>query len=229
MKARDIMVKPVLTVKASTSVLDLAKLLSEKRISGLPVVDDNGALIGIVSETDLLHRAETGTEKKRKWWMQVLVDSEALARDFVKTHGTRTADIMCPYVISVSADADLKHVAETLDANNIKRVPVMEGDKLVGIITRGDLVRALVAAQFKLPAGATDDVELQKRIMSRIEQQPWLNQTYLSVMVLDGKVEMSGFVASEAQHTALRILAEEAGGRNIVDNVKVGVFRPYAA
>lgn len=229
MKARDIMVEPVLTIKGSTSVPALAKLLTERRISGLPVVDDKGAMIGLVSETDLMHRKETGTERRRKWWMELFADSAALARDFVKSHGTQVADIMSPFVITVSADADLSHVANVLDSNRIKRVPVMENDVLVGIITRGDLVRALVASQLKHHPGRPDDVALQQRIMKGIEAQAWLNQTYLSVMVHDGKVEMSGFVASEAQHKGLRIIVEEAGGTDIVDNVKIGVFRPSAA
>ena len=192
-------------------------------------MNDKGALIGIVSETDLMHRAETGTERRRKWWMQLFGDSDALARDFVKSHGTKVADVMSPFVVTVSADADLSHVANVLDRNGIKRVPVMEKDALVGIITRGDLVRALVASQLKHQPGRPDDVALQQRIMKGIEAQAWLNQTYLSVMVQDGKAVMSGFVASEAQHKALRIIVEEAGGRDIVDNVKVGVFRHSAA
>lgn len=228
MKARDIMAKPVLTVKPSTSVSELARLLIDKRISGLPVVDDHDSLVGIVSETDLLHRAETGTEQRRKWWVQMLMDGDTLARDFVKTHGTRTSDIMSPFVITVAAEADLAQVAQTLDTNNIKRVPVMEGDKLVGIITRGDLVRALIASRTKEQSAGLDDVALQKRIMERIERQPWLNQTYLSAAVLDGVVELAGFVTSEAQHQALRVLVEEVGARRIVDNVKVGVLRRFS-
>lgn len=229
MKARDVMVTPVLTVTGATSVRELAKLLTERRISGLPVVDDNGALIGIVSETDLLHRAETGTERQRKWWVHLFADSDTLARDFVKSHGTKVADIMSPFVITVSADADLGHVSNVLDGNRIKRVPVMDSDTLVGIITRGDIVRALVASQLQHQPGQPDDVALQQRIIKGIAKHSWLNQTYLSVTVHDGKVEMSGFVASDAQHKALRIIVEEAGGRDIVDNVKIGVFRPSAA
>jgi CBS-domain-containing membrane protein len=229
MKARDIMVKPVLSVTPATTVPELARLLSERRISGVPVVDDEGALVGIVSESDLLHRAEVGTEKRRKWWMQLFADSDTLARDFVKTHGTKVADIMSPYVVTVAADADLRQVADVLDTNEIKRVPVTEAGRLVGIITRGDLVRALVASQLQSLPDNSDDVALQKRIMERIEKEAWLNQTYISVAVQDGKIELSGLVASEAQHKALRILVEEAGGRTVVDNVKVGPFRPYAA
>jgi CBS-domain-containing membrane protein len=151
MKARDIMVEPVLTIKGSARVPELAKLLTERRVSGLPVVDDKGALIGIVSETDLMHRAETGTERRRKWWMQLFADSDTLARDFVKSHGTQVADIMSPFVITVSADADLSHIANVLDSNHIKRVPIMEKDVLVGIITRGDLVRRPDSHHLPLP------------------------------------------------------------------------------
>ena len=229
MKARDIMVKPVLTAKPATTVAELAKLLSENRISGVPVVDDNGALVGIVSESDLLHRAETGTERKRKWWMQLFLDNDRLARDFVKTHGTRTADIMSPHVVSVAADAELRDVAEMLDVNEIKRMPVVEAGRVVGIITRGDLVRALAGASASSEPGRGDDAAMQKRIMARIGSEPWLNQTYLSIAVRGGVVEVSGFVTSDAQHQALRVLIEEAGGKSIVDNVKVGVIRNYAA
>lgn len=228
MRARDIMVKPVLTAKPSTTVAELAKMLSDNRISGVPVVDDSGAVVGIVSETDLLHRRETGTERRRKWWMRMLLDSDTLARDFVKTHSTKVADIMSPFVVTVSADAKLRHVADVLESSEIKRVPVMENGKLAGMITRGDLVRALTQRERQDQPAPSDDIALQKRIMEKIAGQPWLDQTYLSVTVTDGVAEIAGFVTSETQLKALRIMVEEAGAKTYKDHVKVGKLRLYA-
>lgn len=229
MQARDIMAKPVLTAKPATTVADIASLMAEKRISGLPIVDEDGNLVGVVSETDLLHRSETGTERRRKWWMRILLDSETLARDYVKTHGKHASDIMSPYVISVSADADLRHVADVLDKNEIKRVPVLDNGKLVGIITRGDLVRALAANQPQPSAEAAGDAALQQRIMAKVQSQSWLNPTYLSITATNGVVESWGFIASEAQRAALRVLVEEAGAKGYKDNLKVGLARFHAA
>ena len=143
MKAQDIMTREVATVRPETSVREIAALMMEKNISGVPVVSDDGAIVGIVSEGDLLHRAEVGTERKHKWWFQIFADSDAAAREYAKAHGLSARDVMSRYVISVRDDADLRDVADILDSHRIKRVPVLHDGRLVGIISRRDLVRAL--------------------------------------------------------------------------------------
>ena len=134
MKAQDVMTREVATVRPETSVREIAALMMEKNISGVPVVSNDGAIVGIVSEGDLLHRAEVGTERKHKWWFQIFADSDAAAREYAKSHGFSARDVMSRYVISVRDDADLRDVADILDSHHIKRVPVLHDGRLVGII-----------------------------------------------------------------------------------------------
>ena len=233
MKARDIMTAKVHTVRADTSVAEIARLMTAERISGVPVLSDKGEPMGMVSETDLLHRAETGTTKRRKWWIGLFLDKDTLARDFIKSHGLKAADVMSRYVISVRDEASLAEVADLLDTNNLKRVPVLRDGKLAGIITRGDLVRALAnppaAAPRQAPAPSTN-ADLQRLLMQRIDKQPWVASVYIHVIVTDDSVELRGFVGTDHQRKALDILVRElAGPRRIDDQLVVGVRWLHAA
>jgi CBS domain-containing protein len=223
MKAQEIMTRDVITVRPDTSVRDIAALMVEKHISGVPVLTDSGEIIGMVSQSDLLHRAEVGTERKRKWWFRHFADSDALAREYAKAHGLKAHDIMSRYVVSVRADAELRDVADILDNRRIKRVPVVEKDRLVGIITRGDLVRALSQVQISKSAKKVDNAALHKTLHDRIRNQSWINDSYISLTVNDGVVELWGFVDTMDQHHALRALVEETDGVSRVDDkIRVG-------
>jgi CBS domain-containing protein len=222
MKAHDIMTREVATVNADTSVRDIAALMMEKHISGVPVVSDDGAIIGIVSEGDLLHRAEVGTERRHKWWFRLFGDSDAAAREYAKVHGLAARDVMSRYVIWVRDDAELRDVADILDSHRIKRVPVVHEGRLVGIISRGDLVRALSQAQISKAPETVDNAVLHKSLRDRIKSQPWLNDAYINVAVNDGIVELWGLVVSDDQHRALRALVTEtAGVRRVEDKLTV--------
>jgi len=221
MKARDIMTRDVVTVTPDTPVRDIAALLAEKHISGVPVLTHNGKLIGMVSETDLLHRAEVGTEpeRKRKWWL----DFNALAREYAKAYGLRAQVVMSRCVVAVHDDAELRDVADVLDRHRFKRVPVVQEGRLVGIITRGDLVRALSQAQVVEGAKRPSDASLLKTLRDRIRIQPWINESYVNVSVNEGVVELGGFVETADQHSALIALVEGTEGvRGIDDRVVVG-------
>jgi CBS domain-containing protein len=225
MKARDIMVQDVIAVSPDTLVRDIALLMVEKHISGVPVLTDNGKLIGMVSQSDLLHRAEVGTERKHKWWFRIFADSSALAREYAKAHGLKAHDIMSRYVVSVRDDAELRDVADILDKRRIKRVPVVREDRMVGIITRGDLVRALSQVQVTAAAKRIGNAALHKKLYERIQSQPWINDNYISLAVNDGVVELGGFVETADQHAALCVLIEETEGVNRVDD-KISVGLP---
>lgn len=230
MRAHEIMTAKVHTISPDTGVGDIARLMASERISGVPVVSEDGSLLGIVSESDLLHRAETGTEKTRKWWIALFLDADTRARDFIKCHAHKASDIMCRYVISVDDNAKLSEVADILDTNNLKRVPVLKAGRMVGIITRGDLVRALANADATTSGQVADAAELQKALNERIGKQNWLNPAYINVVVTDRSVELWGLVGSHDQHKALLILAEEtAGARHIDDHLVVGPHRPSVA
>lgn len=223
MRAHQIMTTKVHTAKRDTSVGEIARLMSAERFSGVPVVDDSGQIIGMVSETDLMHRAETGTERKRKWWISLFIDDDMRARDFIKAHGQKVEHVMSRFVISVPDTAKLAEVADILETNNLKRVPVLKAGKLVGIITRGDLVRALAAADAVREAPTSDSATFQKALNERIGHQPWARSAYLNVVVTERAVELRGFVASDDQRKALLILAAEvAGQRPVEDHLAVG-------
>ena len=218
MKARDIMVRDVITVHPDTLVHNIASLMVEKHISGVPVLSDNRKLVGMVSQSDLLHRADVGTERKHKWWFRVLMDSRALAREYVKAHGLKAHDVMTRYVVSVRDDAEVRDVADILDKRRIKRVPVIQEDRVVGIITRGDLVRALSQVQMSKVAKRIGNAALHKKLYDRIQSQPWINDNCVNLTVSDGVVEIGGFVETTDQRVALRILIQETEGVNLIDD-----------
>ena len=218
MNAKDVMTTEVVTVSPETTVQDLAKILSEKGISGAPVVDANQKLVGIVSEGDLLHRAETGTERRvqrrRSWWLDSVAAEEELARDYVKAHGRTVADIMTRDVISVGETADLADIAMLLETKRIKRVPVVAGDRLVGIVSRANLVRALATTSSapKIVAD-TDDRTIREQLLAELRQQQWANIWAADIMVRD-KVVHVWFSAdeSDAERQAVRVAAENVPG-----------------
>jgi CBS domain-containing protein len=223
MNARDIMTRDVTTVRPDTSVRDIAALMVEKHISGVPVLSDDGKVVGMVSQSDLLHRAEVGTERKHKWWFRAFADSSELAREYAKAHGLKAHDVMSRYVISVHDDAELRDVADILDTRRIKRVPVMQEGRLVGIITRGDLVRALSQAQISKAATKIDNAALHKTLHNRIQSQSWINESYINLIVNDGVVELWGHVDTTDQRNALRALVEETDGvSRVEDKLSVG-------
>ncbi len=228
MNAQEAMTKDVITVGPEATIGQIAGLLVRHRISAVPVVSEDNRIVGIVSQTDLGHRSETGTEKKRKWWLEVFADTDTKAREFIKSHGLKAHDIMSRVVISVSKHADLSEVADILDTHRIRQVPVMEDGKLVGMISRADLVRKLAEVRITAPAIRPDNGALQKAIWDQIKAQPWLKSAYVNLAVKDGVVELWGAVDSNEQRRALRILVEGVSGvQKVEDNV--GLFPKVVA
>jgi CBS domain-containing protein len=223
MDAQETMTKDVITVGPQTTVGEIAGLLVRHRISAVPVVAEDDRVVGIVSQTDLGHRSETGTEKKRKWWLDVFADADAKAREYVKSHGLKAQDVMSRVVVSVAKEASLSEVAEILDTHRIRQVPVMQGGKLVGMISRTDLVRKLAEVTVGAPAVRPDNGTLQKAIWDEMKAQSWLKAAYVNLAVKDGVVELWGAVDSEEQRRALRVLVEGVSGVQKVEN-NVGLF-----
>jgi len=211
MQARDVMTRNVMTVGPEATVGEIAAILVRHRISAVPVVSD-GRLLGIVTQTDLAHRSETGTERRRKWWLDVFADPDAKAREYVKSHGLRAQDVMTRLVVSVPETASLAEVADVLDAHRIRQVPVMDNGRLAGMISRADLVRALAEARITAPAPRPDNGALQKAIWEAIRSEPWLNAALVNLSVKDGVVELWGAVGSQDQRHALRVLVEGVPG-----------------
>lgn len=225
MRAMDVMTTDVISVDPDTTVQALATLLAERGISGAPVVDSSGRLIGIISEGDLLHRAEIGTarhhrERRRSWWLDHFASD--LAREYVKSHGRTVKDIMTRDVVTVTEDTDLGEVAALLEAKRIKRVPVMHAGKIVGIISRANLVRALGSTKGAPPReGEGDDRTIRARLLAELGREEWAKIWPEDIIVRDGVVHF--WLSSdepEEKKQALRVAAENIPGvRGVEEHV----------
>jgi CBS-domain-containing membrane protein len=217
MKARDIMTRLVCTVEPATPVARVATLLLEHGISAVPVVDSERRVVGIVSEGDLIHRPESGTGIARSRWLALLADPHALAREYAKTHGAQAADVMTRDVLSVDEDTSVAEIAAIFDKQRVKRVPVLADGRLVGIVSRADLIRAVARGAVKPAAGVeASDQSIRSEILARLKREPWIAATDISVVVKDGVVDLSGLAGSVDQRHAARILAEGVAGVRIV-------------
>jgi CBS domain-containing protein len=219
MKACDVMVSPVITTKPSASVKEVAQLLLQNRISALPVVDD-GKLVGIVSEGDLMRRADLGTERHRSWWLAGLfTQDDTLAAEYVKQHSTKVADVMTKRLVTATPDTPLNEIAGLLERHSIKRVPIVENGAVVGIVSRANIIQALAADRKGLDM-PPPDAELRDKIMAHLKAQPWAHTSLLNVTVNDGVVDIWGITQSEVEKKALRVAAETMPGvRSVKDNV----------
>jgi len=225
MQAKDIMTRDVATVQPDASIREAAKLMTDRRLSGLPVVTPDGRIIGILTASDLLHRIETGAVRRPSWFSSFFARPDELARQYAKDHGRKVHEVMSRHVVSVLEGASLSEVADVLDRNRFKRVPVTRDGALVGIISRGDLVRVLSQTSLSETATRSDDAALQQAIMERVRQQPWLNSGFVNITVNDGTVGVWGSVSSKEQHTALLVLVREvAGSAAVKDHVRVGAI-----
>lgn len=224
MKAKDIMTRDVTTVSPDASIHEAARLMTDRRLSGLPVVTAEGRAIGMLTASDLLHRIETGTEREPSWFASFFSGPDELARLYAKGHGRKVSEVMTRHVISVHEDASLNDIADSFERYRIKRVPVLRDGMLVGIISRGDLVRLLSQSALGASVPKSDDMTLQHDLWKRIRKQHWLNTGYLNFEVKDGVVDVWGRVDTAEQHTALMVLVSEvAGSGNVKDHVKVGL------
>jgi CBS domain-containing protein len=226
MRARDVMASPVITVKPTSSIQEVAQIFVDRQISGAPVVDDAGRLAGIVSEGDLLHRAETGTERRRSWWLHLLTGPETLAAEYVRERSPKVADVMTRDVITVGPDTPLRDIAQTLEKRRIKRVPVVENGQVVGIVSRANLIRAIASARSNTAEVTASDTAIRDKLMAHLEQQPWGRRGMVNVTVTDGVVGLWGFLNSEAEHRALRVAAESTPGVTSVEDHLTA--RPFA-
>src|SRR5262245_7030529 len=217
MKARDVMVSPVVTIKSTASVQDAARLLLEHRISAVPVVDDNAKVVGIISEGDLIRRAESDTTRRRSWWLRLLTDERALAAEYVKTHAVKIADIMTRQPITATPETPLHEIATLLEKNSIKRVPILENGELVGIVSRANLVQAMATSGSKLEIPVADET-IRDKLLAHLQAQPWAHTSLLNVTVSDGVIDLWGFAGSEAERKAVRVAAEATPGVRAVND-----------
>jgi CBS-domain-containing membrane protein len=217
MRAIDVMTTSIIFASPTMTVREAAGLLIEHSISAMPVADENGKLVGIVSEGDLLHRSEIGTgARPRAWWLQFLASTRELASQYVKEHAQRVEDVMTTDVISVSEDTPLAEIADLLERHRIKRVPVLKDGKVTGIVSRANLVRALAStAPYAAPLVAPGDLQLRTAVLEAMAGQRWALSPE-QVLVIDGVVHLWGVMTSEEQGKALCVAAQNVPGVKLV-------------
>jgi CBS domain-containing protein len=224
MNASDIMTSPVITVGPDTHVRHIAALLFKHRISAVPVLE-NGKLVGIVSEADLMHRHEIGTQdaaRSGSWWLQLFSADHSVA-DYVKSHASRARDVMTRPVVSITPDTPVAKIARLFEKHRVKRVPVLNGSDVVGIVSRSNLVQALAAKARVISAGNTGDTAIHAELCAELERQPWWRTLTSNVVVTDGVVHYFGTFDSEDQKQAARIAAENVAGVRAVQDHRIPI------
>jgi CBS-domain-containing membrane protein len=230
MKAMDVMVRDVVTVKPDDKVAEAVRLLTEHDVSALPVVDDDENVVGVISESDLLHREEIGTEKQRPWWLEAVTPASTLAGEFAKSHGRRVEECMSTDVISASEDTSLEEIATLLERHRIKRVPILRGGKLVGIVSRSNLIQALASVRPQGSAAGTEtDRQIRLDLLDRLSHQSWTDFGERNIIVSGGIVHLWGLVGSQQEHEALLALAEDVPGVVSVSDEMIPGYRRRSA
>jgi CBS domain-containing protein len=211
MQAYHIMTPSPVTVRPETSIADAAALMLSERISGLPVVDASGQLVGIVSEGDFLRRTEIGTRRRRSTWLSFLTSSGKLASEFVREAGQSVADVMTPNPVTVSEQTTIGDIVSLMERREIKRLPVMRDKTLVGIVTRANLLQAVASLARSAPQLTADDNDLRRQVLNAMESEPWCPMG-LSVIVQNGMVDLGGVITDDRQREAAVVAARNVPG-----------------
>ncbi|MDE1995785.1 MAG: CBS domain-containing protein [Rhizobiaceae bacterium] len=219
MLVQTIMTSSPITVSTSALVADAAKLMLDHHISGVPVVDANGALVGMVTESDFLRRGELDTERKRSWLMDLLGSPGKIADEYVRAYGRKVEEVMSWPVTAISPLASLSDAVKLMEKQNIKRLPVVENGKLVGIIARSDLLRAVYETLPTAPVSAADS-EIEAAIVSELKKHIWSKNGFIRVNVANGIAELSGTIFDERERLAAKVVAENIPGvQSVVDQL----------
>ena len=214
-----VMNAPAITVGPKTSVVDAAKIMLDRRVSGLPVVDAGGNLVGIVSEGDFLRRGELHTERKRSWLLDFLTSPGKIADEYVRSHGRSVDEVMTSEVVTIAPDAMLTEAVDLMEKHGIKRLPVTVNGKVIGIVCRSDLLRALINMLPKQIMHASDEA-ITQAIVAEISQQSWSQNGFIKVNVLNGVVELSGSIFDERERLAATVAAENVPGvKSVSDQI----------
>ncbi len=210
MQVRDVMTRNVVSVKADDSILSAARLMLQNRISGLPVLDANGALVGVVTEGDFLRRGELGTTKRRPRWVEFLLGPGKLAQEYVHQSGRKVFDVMTRDPHTVSEDDTLESVVTQMERHRVKRLPVMRDGKLVGIISRANLLHALASLARETKAASGDDAAIRDHILEALAKQHWA--LAVNVVVKNGVAEIWGTIMDERERQACIVAVENVPG-----------------
>jgi CBS domain-containing protein len=211
MRAHQIMTRSVYSVSPEATIAEAANIMLQRHISGLPVVDAAGKLVGILSEGDLIRRSEIGTQRKRSRWLKFLLGAGAAATDFVHEHGRRISEVMTRDPLTITENTPLEEIVTSMETNGVKRLPVMREDRLVGIVSRANLLQAVASLAREIPDPTADDDHIRKRIIEALEKNDWC-PFGLSVVVRDGIVHLGGVITEERSRQAAIVGAENVTG-----------------
>ena len=231
MKAKDVMTHCLVSIAPDAPIRDAIARMISHQVSGMPVVDTNGKLVGMVTEGDFLRRAEMRTETPRRRWLELLLGPDWEAGDYVRSHGLMVRDVMSPNTVAVGADTPLADVVNLMEEHAIKRIPVVDAGRILGIVSRADLMTALGSYLIKpkksVPAS---DEEIRRTIVNKMKQQPWCPAHSVNVRVRNGVVTLTGTIFSEQQRRAIQVLAESVDGvKGVHDYLGEYVGGPSAA
>jgi CBS domain-containing protein len=220
MRAHQIMTRKVISVKPGTSISDAANTMLQQHISGLPVLNEIGDLVGIISEGDFIRRAEIGTQRKRGRWLRFLVGPGGAAKDYVRERGRKVGEIMTPNPVTVTEDATLEEIVKVMEEKHVKRLPVLRTDKLVGIVTRANLLQAVADLARDVPDPTADDDHSRNRVFGAIETNDW-SPTALTVTVRNGVVLLGGVISEERSRQAAIVAVENVSGvKTVYDRLR---------
>ena len=210
MKAHDVMTWGAITVESDESVTRAVQLMLQNKISGLPVVDDKGEFVGIVTEGDFLRRGELGTQRQRPRWLEFLLGPGRLAAEYVQASGQKVAQVMTPEVKTIAPETPLEEIVRLMEHHRVKRLPVVQDGKLVGIVSRADLLHALGSVARDLEPAAGDDATIRERIIAECAKQRWA--PHINVVVRDGVVGLWGVITDDRARDAFIVAAENVPG-----------------
>lgn len=225
MRVREIMSRNVITIDADASAIDAIRTMLSHHISGLPVVDRDGALVGILSDGDFIRRVEVGTEKRRGRWLAMLTGSSQVALDFARQHGRKVNQIMSPNPITIEEDTPLEQVVQLMESHGVTRFPVMRDKKLVGMVTRTDFMTAIANLRLDLSSSSGDDDQICASVIAALAHAPW-RPAALNVSVHDGIVSLRGNIRNDNARKATTVAVENVAGVKRVDDQLVKINYP---
>jgi CBS domain-containing protein len=211
MKIADMMTRGVISIAPDDPMRKAAQLMLQYDMSGFPVLDQ-GRLVGIITEGDFLRRAETGTERRRRRWIEFLVGPGQLAEEYTHEHGRTVEEVMTREVVTIAEDASLEEAVGLMEQHHIKRLPVINGEGMVGIISRANLLHAFIVGSPKTPAAPLSDAAIREQLAAGLREQRWAPHGSVAAIVKNGIVELRGVIVDERQRAALRVIAENIPG-----------------
>jgi CBS domain-containing protein len=213
MKAKDIMTHCLVSIAPGAPILDAIARMISHQVSGMPVIDADGQLVGVVTESDFLRRVETHTEAPRRRWLELLLGPGSRADEYARSHGQTVRDVMSPNIITVSKETPLSEVVHLMEEHAIKRIPVTDHDgRVAGIVTRADLMSALAEYLSRAKKAPAIDESIRRTIRTEMRKQTWCPLHSVSVVVRKGVVDLKGTIFDESQRRALRVLVENVQG-----------------